>query len=1010
MSSKNVCTRPRRHLRGAAVALTSLPMLWPVAPAAAVDWDLPGPGDWFVGGNWDPAGVPGPGDTVDIDNGGTATIAAPGATSNDANIGLTLGNSGAVIVGGAGSWTNSSIILVGNAGTGALTIDTGGTVNSFSTRLGQTATGIGTLTLDGAGTTLDSTGDLLAGVAGQGTIDILNGATASGGIFWIGLGASSTGIVNIDGAGSNWTGVTLTYVGEDGDGTLTITDGGAASNSGGFIAFGAGSTGAATVDGANSLWTNNGDLHVGRSGTGTLDVTAGGTVTSTNGRIGTFAAGTGTAVIDGAGSAWTIAGDLTVGQAGSGVLTLANGAAVTVNGGAGTVNIASNGGSAGTLNIGAASGGAAVAAGTLDAASLVFGTGTGELVFNHTGLGLVFGAGISGAGAVTVENGVTVLTAAADHTGGTTISGGTLQAGNGGTTGALSGNLLNSGIFTIDRSNVYTWSGVMTGAGDFNHLGAGTTTLTGNSIAFAGATAVDAGTLIVNGQLGGMLSVGAARLGGTGTVGQTALGNGATIAPGNSIGALNVAGDIDFAAGATYEVEVDDGGNTAGVNNDWIHATGAATIDGAAMVTVLPENGTDDGSTYVPGTIYTILTADGGVTGTFGGVTDSFAFLNSLLSYDANNVYLTLISSAAFQDAARTPNQFNTAGAAESLGAGNPIHDAILPMTEADARAAFDALSGEIHATGRLNAFHVMRQIREAVLARLRAVLPGPADGAPPASGIAPVGAGLWAHVFGAWGSADGNGNHAAVDRDWAGFVGGVDREFGAASRAGLALGYSRSGFDVDARASSGDSENFHIAGYAGTKRGNLALNGVVAWSHGSVDTERTATVGGLTNRLTAGYNAQLFEAAIDAGFDVATDFALLTPFAGFAVVHAETDGFTERGGPAALTVAGASDTVGIATLGLRARRAMPGGSLHGALAWRHAFGDTDPAIDAAFATAPATRFTVHGVPLAKNALALDLGLDRELAPGTSVSFGYAGEYASGARDHGLKAELRIAF
>lgn len=985
-------------------------MLWPAAPAAAADWDVPGPADWFVGGNWDPVGVPGAGDTVNIDNAGTATIAAPGAVSNEAEIGLTVGNSGAVAVSGVGTWTNGSIIHIGNAGTGALTVDAGATVNSFSTRLGQAATGIGTLTVDGTGATLANTGDLIAGVFGHGTVDILDGGSASGGIAYLGLVAGSTGTLNIDGAGSSWTGVNFIYVGEEGDGTLNITDGGTAGNSSGFIAFGPGSTGAATVDGAGSLWTNNGDLHVGRSGTGTLDVTAGGVVTSSGGSIGTFAAGAGTAVIDGAGSAWTLGGNLAVGQAGSGELTVADGATVAVDGGAGTVTVAGAGGSTGTLNIGAASGAAAAAAGTLDAASIVFGAGTGELVFNHTGLGLAFGTGISGTGAVTVESGVTVLTASAGHTGGTTISGGTLQAGNGGTTGALSGDLLNNGIFAIDRSNDQTYSGVMTGNGDFNHLGAGTTTFTGNSIAFAGSTSVDAGTLIVNGQLGGALSVGNARLGGSGTVGQTALGNGATIAPGNSIGTLNVAGDIDFAAGSTYEVEVDDGGNTAGVNNDWIHATGAAAIDGAAMVTVLPENGTDDGSTYVPGTVYTILTADGGVTGIFGGVTDSFAFLNSLLSYDANNVYLMLISSAAFQDAAQTPNQFNTAGAAESLGAGNPIHDAILPMTEADARAAFDALSGEIHATGRLNAFHVMRQIREAVLARLRAVLPGAADGAPPAGGIAPVGAGLWAHVFGAWGSADGNGNHAAVDRDWAGFVGGVDREFGAASRAGLALGYSRSGFDVDARASSGDSENFHIAGYAGTKLGNLALNGVVAWSHGSVDTERTATVGGLTNRLTAGYDAQLFEAAIDAGFDVATDIALLTPFAGLAVVHARTDGFTERGGPAALTVAGASDTVGIATLGLRARRAMPGGSLHGALAWRHAFGDIDPAIDAAFATAPATRFTVHGVPLAKNALALDLGLDRELAPGTSVSFGYAGEYASGARDHALKAELRIAF
>ena len=985
-------------------------MLWPAAPAAAADWDVPGPADWFVGGNWDPVGVPGAGDTVNIDNAGTATIAAPGAVSNEAEIGLTVGNSGAVAVSGAGTWTNGSIIHIGNAGTGALTVDAGATVNSFSTRLGQAATGIGTLTVDGTGATLANTGDLIAGVFGHGTVDILDGGSASGGIAYLGLVAGSTGIVNIDGTGSSWTGVNFIYVGEEGDGTLNITDGGTAGNSSGFIAFGPGGTGAATVDGAGSLWTNNGDLHVGRSGTGTLDVTAGGVVTSTGGSIGTFAAGAGTATVAGAGSAWTLGGNLAVGQAGSGTLTVADGATVAVDGGAGTVTVAGAGGSTGTLNIGAASGAAAAAAGTLDAASIVFGTGTGELVFNHTGLGLAFGTGISGAGAVTVENGVTVLTASAGHTGGTTISGGTLQAGNGGTTGALSGDLLNNGIFAIDRSNDQTYSGVMTGNGDFNHLGTGTTTFTGNSIAFAGATSVDAGTLIVNGQLGGALSVGNARLGGSGTVGQTVLGNGATIAPGNSIGTLSVVGNLDFAAGATYEVEVDDGGNTPGVNNDRIHATGIATIDSAAMVTVRPENGTDDGSTYTPGTVYTILTADGGVAGTFGGVTDSFAFLDAALSYDALNVYLTLLSSAAFQDAARTPNQFNTAGAADALGAGNPLYDAIVPMTEADARAAFDALSGEVHATARLNAFHVMRQIREAVLMRLRSALPGKASGAATASAIAPLGIGVWAHVFGAWGSADSDGNHAAVDRDGAGFIAGIDREFGAASRAGIALGYSRSGFDVDARMSSGDSENFHIAGYAGTKRGALALKGVVAWSHGAVETGRTATVGGLTNRLTADYDASLFEAAIEAGLDLDAGPVMLTPFAGLAVIHAETDGFTETGGAAALTVAGASDTVGVSTLGLRARREAGHLGLSGSLAWRHAFGDIDTASRMAFASAPATTFAVRGVPIARNALALEAAIDARLDAQTTLTFGYTGELASDARDHGLRAELRIAF
>ena len=600
----------------------------------------------------------------------------------------------------------------------------------------------------------------------------------------------------------------------------------------------------------------------------------------------------------------------------------------------------------GTLSIGAAAGDAAAGAGTLDTASLTFGDGTGTLVFNHTGTDYDFDPAISGTG-------------------------------------------------TIDHR-------------------AGITTLTADSSAFAGSTTLSAGTLVVDGQLGGTLNVTNAFLGGSGTVGATVLGAGAVMAPGNSIGTLNVAGTLDFASGSTYEVEVDDGGNTPGANNDWIHATGIATIDSAAMVTVLPENGTDDGSTYTPGTVYTILTADGGVNGVFGGVTDGFAFLTSTLSYDALNVYLTLLSSAAFQDAARTPNQFNTAGAADALGAVNPLYDEIVPMTEADARAAFDALSGEIHASGQSVAFHSMRHVREALLSRLRARLGGPRVAgfaeAPAADDETSGETYLWGHAFGAWGSADGNGNYAKLDRRSSGFLGGVDKAVGENARIGVALGYSRSDFDASARSSSGDSDNFHIAAYAGTRLGIVNLGGVLSYAYGKSETERTVIVGGLTDTLTADYDAHTSQAAVEAGIDVDMGSVVLTPFAGISAIHVGTDGFTEQGGPAALTVSSADNTTGVTTVGLRARRQAGQVALTGSLAWRHAFGDVDPSSRMAFASAPATSFTVRGAPVSENALALEAGVGLALAERTSLALSYAGEYGSDATDHGLQLELTFRF
>ena len=82
------------------------------------------------------------------------------------------------------------------------------------------------------------------------------------------------------------------------------------------------------------------------------------------------------------------------------------------------------------------------------------------------------------------------------------------------------------------------------GASSFNKLGAGTLTLSGNNAAFTGNTAIRAGTLQVDGILGGPVNVLAgARLTGTGRVGATT--NQGVIAPGprSGFGTLTIAGD-----------------------------------------------------------------------------------------------------------------------------------------------------------------------------------------------------------------------------------------------------------------------------------------------------------------------------------------------------------------------------------------------------------------------------------------------------------------------------------
>src|SRR5262249_46318841 len=120
-----------------------------------------------------------------------------------------------------------------------------------------------------------------------------------------------------------------------------------------------------------------------------------------------------------------------------------------------------------------------------------------------------------------------------------------------------------------------------------------------------------------------------------------------------------------------------------------ISAAGAASIDGG-MVQVLAQSGT-----YSRQTRYTILTASGGVDGQFTNVTSNLAFLTPLLSYDPNNVFLTLIrNDITFASVAQTPNQRAVAAALDSSPPLKPLVQAVATVTPCGAASAFRCLSG----------------------------------------------------------------------------------------------------------------------------------------------------------------------------------------------------------------------------------------------------------------------------------------------------------------------------
>src|SRR5271165_6292706 len=114
---------------------------------------------------------------------------------------------------------------------------------------------------------------------------------------------------------------------------------------------------------------------------------------------------------------------------------------------------------------------------------------------------------ISGTGQLTkTGSGALVLIGTNTYSGGTTISAGTLQIGNGGTSGSIVGNVADNGTLAFDRSDAVTFSGVISGTGSLVQLGSGTLVLTGNNT-YTGGTTISAGTLqIGNGGTTGSIT------------------------------------------------------------------------------------------------------------------------------------------------------------------------------------------------------------------------------------------------------------------------------------------------------------------------------------------------------------------------------------------------------------------------------------------------------------------------------------------------------------------------
>lgn len=955
------------------------------------------------------------GGNVAIGNGGIlAPGTSPGTLTINGNLALAGGSVLAYEFGQAdavGGALNDLVIVGGN-----LTLD--GTIN-VSVPIGGSF-GYGTYRVFTYGGSLTDNGLALGSMPAGGNVSVqtsianqvnLVNAPLVGLSFWDGAaGPKSNGA--IDGGDGTW------HLGGIDNNWTELTGASNAFYLNGSFAVFAGAPGAVTIDNGFGTVTASG-LQFASDG---YRVT--GETLTLLGPQTTIRVGDGTTL--GAGFVATIAAELTGAtqlvktDLGTLVLTGSNSytGGTAINGG--TVRIASD------ANLGATSGGLSFDGGTLNtAANITSGrsiilAGTGTLL-TDAGTTTVLSGNVSGGGALAKDGqGTLVLTGDATQAGGSTIRAGTLQIGTGGISGSLRGHVVNDGTLAFNRSDSISFDGRISGMGRLAQLGTGTTTLTGMS-SYGGATDVLAGTLVVNGVIANspVLVHSGAKLAGGGTVGATTVASGGTIAPGGSLGTLSVNGAYLQRAGAVYQVEVDPGSAAS----DRIAVTGTATLAGGAVIAVTKTAA----APYRLGTRYTVLSTTDGLRGTFDltGETDLTTFIRLTDAYDANNAYLVTQQSRPIASVGATPNQIATGTGIDAAPPGDPVSTAVLNLPdEAAARGALDQLSGELHASVRTATLETSHFVRDAATDRVRTTFCGVAaeasragqraQGTRRSPGDCDTADRLtaWGQAFGSWGSTSSNVNAAKMDRSTGGFFVGADAPVFDTWRLGMLAGYSRSDIRVDGRISSATSDDYHLGVYGGTQWGRLGFRAGASHTWQDIGTSRTVRFAGFGQGLAADYRAGVIQAFGDLGYRLDAGGFALEPFASLAYVRLDSDGFSERGGAAALASLGNTGDTLFTTVGLRGSTAFTLGGIgilaRGSIGWRHAFSDTTPIATLAFTGGPL--FGIAGTPIARNAAIVDAGFEVDISETATLAVSYGGQLSHETIDQSLRGTFSLKF
>uniref|UniRef100_UPI0024137E81 autotransporter outer membrane beta-barrel domain-containing protein n=1 Tax=Sphingomonas echinoides TaxID=59803 RepID=UPI0024137E81 len=488
-----------------------------------------------------------------------------------------------------------------------------------------------------------------------------------------------------------------------------------------------------------------------------------------------------------------------------------------------------------------------------------------------------------------------------------------------------------------------------------------------------------------------------------------------TLAPGNSPGRLVVNGSVTQFAGSTFAVDVD--GITPGLgagHYDTLVLTGANSVYTAAGTIVPKLRGITGDATnaYTPtiGQTFTVVTAQGGVTGSYAGLAQPTSGLapNSRFDvlYTPDAVVLTVTAASYGNLFAGSNGNASSVGAAvdafrgaagvRDTSAKGTFVDGLMTLSVEELGRTLSQVSGEIHADA-----------MDAVVQSSRLTRTGVSDHLVGRVATAAVGdegslsQRLWGTIAGATQQIDGDGFGQAYRGTSTTMTLGLDKNVSDTTTIGGGVSYARTGASANGQGQA-RMNSYQLLAYAQWRRGALYANGIISSGLDRYKVSRTVQLANDSARLASTPHGTSVGGDVEIGARIGLGRTSITPAVGLAY-----DRLKRR------SVEEGSDQVSALTIGSVRREALQlrsGGRLDtsfglgGAQVRPYASAFVVRELGDAYSTIDPSlygqRFAVRAANAGDTAFRGDVGVDVAVTPGVSLRASYRyGDAANATTD-----------